>query len=118
MEFPRIIDKRAERIEGLRTFTDFAETHPDLPLGSSDPLRVSVYAGTDEENRAEIRRIAAVLGVDASQSSPGHYIAVRDFGGGTVYEAVAISHDRQNRWDRFMTGYGAAVVEPETAVAA
>jgi hypothetical protein len=117
MELPRTIDKRAERIEGIRVFADFAETHPDLPLGLADsPLHVSVTGGTDEENRAEVDRIAAILGVTAGYGpydrNQTRYTAVQEFGGsdGVTYTASALSAAYSDMYDAWASYRGS--VEP------
>jgi len=82
-------------LEGLANLSAFLETHPGLPLGSmwsGDPFLVYAFAGTDEENRAEVDQIAAILGVTAGlvPASATHYTAVRQFGGGVTDRAIAI----------------------------
>jgi len=100
---------RAEAvIAGLANAAAFLETHPGLPFGNTDnPLHVSVYGGTDEENRAEVDRIAVILGVAAGTEPGTHYAAVRDFGGGVAYKAVAISRAYADAFDRHMDRFRA-----------
>ena len=97
---------RDEYIKGLRDLADFIESHPELPM----PTRSSVgpyITGTDEQQRAEVDRIAAILGVSASGDT--HYIAPRPFGPVT-YEAIAIAADHMARYDALMSYRG--TVEP------
>jgi hypothetical protein len=92
--------RRAAVLEGLTAFARFLTARPDLPLGDSDPFLCSVKGGTDEQNRAEVDRIAAVLGVTAGDSpADTHYGASRDFGGGVTYSAwtfTAVARPRRN----------------------
>jgi hypothetical protein len=79
---------------GLINLATFLEQHPGLPLGPVEPLCCPVTSGTDEENRAEVDRIARMLGVTAgiAFACPGYYRACRDFGGGITYTATAVSN--------------------------
>ena len=102
--------------EGLRNAAIFIERHRDLPLGAgSDPLHVSVQEGSDEDSRAEVDRIAKILGVTAGDRLGGgtHYEARRDFGGGVTYRAVAINSTEMDRWNAHMSRFR----QPEGAAA-
>ena len=110
---PPDLDRRTAVIRGLANLAAFLETHPELPLAgewSGEPFTVYVFAGTDEENRAEIDRIARILGTapELLHRSGAHYAAVRNFGGGVTYRALAI--DSRYRADRahLATASGAA----------
>jgi hypothetical protein len=92
---PPDIGRHAAAIKGMANLSAFLQTHPALPLAadwSGDPFTVFVLGGTDEQNRAEVDRIAAILGVPAEwmRGSRRHYSAVRRFGGGITYRALAI----------------------------
>lgn len=106
-------DERSAFVQGLRDLADFIETHPDLPL--PDPSStVSPYLGssvpaTDEHRRAEVDRIASILGVTASETGHHHYIAVRHFGP-IAYKAVAINAEEMERYTALMSYNNA--VEP------
>ncbi len=103
MAVPGTAARHAEVIQGLKNLAEFLKDHPDLPLeNGQDPYRVSVRHGTDEENRAEVDRIAAILGVTPGHSGSTHYTAARDFGGGVTYSATAITR-------RYMASYNAAL---------
>lgn len=85
----------AATIGGLANLAAFLETHPGLPLAdeqSGDPFTVYAFAGTDEENRAEVDRVAAVLGTEPGwmPGSRTHYTAARRFGGGVTYRVLAV----------------------------
>jgi len=95
-----IADRDAERrtavVRGLTNLAAFVAAHPELPLGgpySESPVKVFVHGRTDAENRAEVDRIAGILGVTAGYSHPGctQYTALRNFGGGIEYMALAIA---------------------------
>ena len=80
--------RRSAVLEGLAAFAAFLAARPDLPLGAADPFLYTAKGGADEQNRAEVDRIAAILGVTAGDSPIGtHYAAARDFGGGVTYSA-------------------------------
>jgi hypothetical protein len=97
---------RARMIVGLRTLADFLEDHPELPVPEYGS-EVTVYPdGTEAEQRAEIDRIAAILGVNPTDNTgrDGHYTAETTFGRIT-YRAVYIPsrvwarhHARNSYW--------------------
>ena len=106
-------------ISGLANLQAFLKDHPDLPLGLGDmPFRVHVTGRTDEEKRAEVDRIGVILGTPARYEYGGatHYAAIRDFGGGVTYEAIAISRAYMDRYTAAHSYLG--VVQPEMAAAA
>lgn len=96
---------------GLIAAAAFIALHPGLPLGDEgDRLHVSVQDGSDEENRDQVDRIAAILGVPAGylHGSRCYYGAVRDFGGGVTYKAVAISAEEMTARNSAMGRHSAA----------
>lgn len=103
-------ERRQAVIDGLHALADFLAEHPDVPAGNAWSLMYHCR-GTDEEKRAEVDRVAAVLGVTAgSPSDPDHYVAVRVFGG-VEYEACAITDEHMRRYVAASSYDGA--VEPE-----
>ncbi|MFC5754719.1 hypothetical protein [Actinomadura rugatobispora] len=92
-------DETAHRnriIDGLLDLAAFLEANPALPVPRfnwtlSIPSGVSVNRTTDLRQRAEIDRIAELLGVPVwdETADGGHYITRRHFGPVT-YEAVHI----------------------------
>jgi hypothetical protein len=80
---------RAEFTAALRELADFIDAHPDLPLPYSAKLQVHLD-GTDEQDRADVDRIAGILDVQPQSSPRGHYRAERDFGCRVEYAAAAI----------------------------
>jgi hypothetical protein len=106
-------ERRAAAIRGLANLSAFLETHPDLPLAaewSGEPFTIYVFAGTDEENRAEVDRVAGILGVQAAwmNGSSTHYNAVRRFGGGVTYRALAVDSRYKTADAGIPAGNGAA----------
>ncbi|MEV0589312.1 hypothetical protein [Nonomuraea sp. NPDC050310] len=73
--------RRREIVEDLRSLADFLESHPELPT----PRHVDVMvfprheAPADADAVAEVRRIAAQLGVRLNERS-GHYTATHMIG--------------------------------------
>lgn len=109
--------RAAEVIRGLGNYAAFLAAHPDLPLDDGNPLHCCVTGGTDEDERAEVDRIAGILGT-AARYMPGsetHYAAERDFGGVT-YLAVAITARHMAEHSAWSSYCGA--VQPESLVAA
>jgi hypothetical protein len=102
-------EKRYAFVRGLRDLAAFIEAHPDLPL----PYRAHMSyfpGGTDEEERAEVDRIAGVLGQEPVTRAGGdHYLVERWFGR-VGYQATAITADHMARYDAHMSYDGA--VEP------
>jgi hypothetical protein len=74
---------RHQIITGLRQLADYLHAHPDLPVSehgwdlSDYTLRVS-----DDQGRADVDRIAAILGVTPADDTRGggHYTAAKAFG--------------------------------------
>ncbi|WP_433463951.1 hypothetical protein [Spirillospora sp. CA-128828] len=104
-------DKRTAFVQGLRELAAFIEAHPDLPVPHSDSS-VGPYLGnstpdTDQQRRAEVDRIASILGVTTSGDS--HYKASRRFGP-IAYTAVAISSAVMERHAAHMSYYN--VIQP------
>lgn len=99
--------KRAEFTTGLRALADFLDTHPDLPLPRG--TEVSPFLnGTDEEDRAEVDRIARILGEQPRTTLGGHYRVTRRFVGGVAYDATAIPEQQMQDWEA-LTSYRGAV---------
>jgi hypothetical protein len=103
--------RAAETAAGLENAAAFIKSHPDLPLGGSDALNVYVSGSgsTDAEARAEIDRIAGILGVTPRENTKGnHYSAERSFGPGVTYKATAIDREAMDRYNAHMSPYYAA----------
>jgi hypothetical protein len=82
---------RAQMIVGLRKLAGYLEDHPELPVPDYGG-DVTVYPnGTEAEQRAEIDRIADILGVNPTDNTgrDGHYTASKSFARIT-YRAVYI----------------------------
>ncbi|MCP9947324.1 DUF6197 family protein [Actinomadura madurae] len=101
------VDKRAAMVAGLRELADFIEARTDLPVPNSTKF-VHHPDGTDEEERAEVDRIARILGAEPEASAGGHhYLVTRRFGP-VAFEAVAITDEHMARYTALMS-YGGAV---------
>jgi hypothetical protein len=110
------VDERAAVVVGVRHLADLIEAHPDLPA-SRHNLGVSVYVNNmphvgndDEAGFTELRRIAAILGVEPDlRDEPGamHPSVKLRLAGGVAYEATYITQ-------AYRRGY--KPVEPETVV--
>lgn len=106
----RTAGQGAEFAAGLRELADFIEAHPGLPV----PARWQQAAvgphlnGTDEEDRAEVDRIAGILDAAPITTVNGHYKVRREFSGGVTYEAIAIPDTAMKRWEA-LTSYAGAV---------
>ena len=88
LPIPGDLFARAQIIAGLRKLADYLENHPELPVPTYGG-QVHFYAdGTDEQQRAEVDRIAGVHPVD-NTGRDGHYTASKSFGRMT-YQAVYI----------------------------
>ena len=104
---------RAQLLDGLRALADFLEIHPDVPTNSWVNVSYSVTAADtngegdqDEAERAEVDRVAAVLGVTPTLNGSGsHYTAERSFGP-VVYRATAITQQEMALHSAAVTYYG------------
>lgn len=88
---------RTRTINGLRELADFLDANPAVPVHDFG-WTLSIYGRRgvpDTCQRAEVDRIAELLGVDVRDETAdgGHYYASRAFGLIT-YEAVHISAER------------------------
>jgi hypothetical protein len=78
---------------GLRDLASFIERNPDLPIPRNVDISLSVIGDDDKQERDEIDRIAAILGVPATfPYGLHHYRAAREFGPVT-FSALAISQE-------------------------
>jgi hypothetical protein len=75
-------EHRTAIIDGLRRLATYLENHPDIPVGLSVTMHYSASArvNDDEQARAEVARIAALLEVLPEASEHGHYTATKQFG--------------------------------------
>ncbi|WP_433180631.1 hypothetical protein [Actinoallomurus sp. CA-150999] len=93
---------RTQTIAGLRALADFLEANPAIPVYEYG-WEVSVHTeGTDEQETAEVERIAALLDVTPVRSPGGHYTASRTFGRIT-YRIVHIPARRMAAHNALMT---------------
>ena len=82
---------RADLISGLHALADFLDANPALPVPEFSADLLVHVRGTDAEQRAEVDRVAGLLGVsvDDRTARGGHYTAARGFGP-VEYRCVAI----------------------------
>ncbi|WP_067473545.1 hypothetical protein [Actinomadura hibisca] len=108
---------RNAALKGLRDLAGFLESHPDLPGPKSSEYVGPHISGEDEEQkRAEVDRIARILGVEATSPVDGHYSASRDFGA-IEYKATAITREHMARYMAWMSYDDAVTPDPsETAM--
>jgi hypothetical protein len=83
--------RRRDLITGLRALADFLEDSPLIPVPYSVDVLVFPPDAPDEDGRAEIDRIAVLIGtrIDDETAKHGHYTASRVFGP-VEYRAVFI----------------------------
>ena len=106
---------RAQTIAGLRELADYLEAHPGVPVCALGwDLSVFPQLPTEALTRAEVDRIAAVLGVPVCDETDrgGHYTVTRSFGL-VSYRAVCIPDRRVAAHQALMSYCGS--VAPEVA---
>jgi hypothetical protein len=102
---------RARVIAGLRQAADYLDAHPGVPVSEPgwDLLAFPAPGTRDPAGRAEVDRVAAVLGVRPGTAVPGgHYRAVRAFGPVT-YQFIHITA-REQAAHRALMSYSGAVI--------
>jgi hypothetical protein len=99
LPIPDDLFARAQIIVGLRKLADYLEDHPDLPVPEFGGDVTFYPRGDDEQRRAEVDRIADILGVKPTDDTrrDGHYRAIKSFGRMT-YRAV---HIPSRSWARY-----------------
>lgn len=114
----KVVIARTQLIDGLRALADFLENEPDVPVNSWATISYSVSAkdldtddrDQDDAERAEVDRVAAILGVTPTENdSSSHYTAMRAFGP-VEYRATAITQEHMAVHAASETYYG--VVTP------
>jgi hypothetical protein len=85
------LEERSSLVASLRDLANFLEDNPEVPAPRRADVLVFPPSGTDTEMKAEIDRIAALIGADVNDQTAdnGHYAAARKFGP-VRYEAVGI----------------------------
>jgi len=100
------MSERDDVTRALRDLAGFLDEHPDLPVPWVDARPSQSREGTDGEQRAEVDRIASILGVQAKVNESGtHYEAERTFGPHVTYRATAITQAEMAAWREHMTHY-------------
>jgi hypothetical protein len=95
---------RTQTIAGLRALADFLEANPGVPVHEYGWEVRHHTRGTDEEEAAEIDRIAALLDATPAdeRNDGGHYTASKTFGHIT-YTAVHIPARRMDAHHALMS---------------
>ncbi|MGP3934242.1 hypothetical protein [Nonomuraea sp. KM88] len=109
-------DHRTALINGLLDLAAFLETHPDLPVPPSVTVHHFPRQDGDAAQRAEIDRLAALLGTDTNHEDAlhGHYATSRMFGP-IEYRAVAILAAARARYDAEISYRGCIQPDPMPA---
>lgn len=109
------LTRRAQLIAGLREFATFVEANPHVPAPSHADLYVFPPDGEDAVMRAEIDRIAALLGITPDNPPErDRYTAVRAFGPVVTLRVVAIfTRTRANH--RALQSYVGAVTSDQSS---
>jgi hypothetical protein len=92
---------RAQTIVGLRKLAYYLQARPEVPVKEYGcDYTIYARADTDTAGRAEIDRIAAILGVTPVDNTPmgGHYIVYKMFGR-IAYRAVHIPSRARDRYN-------------------
>ncbi|MGP3961905.1 hypothetical protein ACTWPT_38515 [Nonomuraea sp. 3N208] len=84
-------------IAGLRALAELLEARPDIPIPRSTVVHHFVRDAQDAEMRAEIHRMAALLGSHVDGKA-GHYTTSL-YLGPIEYRAVAILAESRARYD-------------------
>lgn len=96
---------RSKVIAGLRQLADYLHDHPAVPVAPFGwDVLAHAKADSEQAERAEVDRIAAILGVPVTDDTAegGHYRAIRSFGLIT-YEAVHIPKRCMEVYDALMS---------------
>lgn len=90
-------------ISGLRELADDLSLHRDVPVPLIVEIDYHPRGETDTEKRAEIDRIAKILGVEPEFAAEGeHYIATRRYGS-VRYRAITVSEKALKNWDALLS---------------
>lgn len=67
----RARQERGNRIAAIRSFVDWLEDNPNVPLPDVPSMQHSMVIGTDERKRSVAANVAALLGVDLEEGADG-----------------------------------------------
>lgn len=112
MTHPTEVGHRQAVIDGLRQLADLLEQNPGLSVNRTHTIAYSasgLFTG-DAEARAEVDRVAELLGEAPAITLGDHYQVQKTFGG-VEYKATAISRRRMREFDAERTYRGS--VQPE-----
>ena len=109
---------RTQVISGLRQLADYLDNHPDVPVCEFGwDILTFPREDTEVAGRAEVDRVAAILGVhpDDEIADHGHYTARNTFARIT-YEIIHIT-DRRRAAHQALMSYADAVTPDDTLTA-
>jgi hypothetical protein len=110
-------DLRAARIADARQILDLLEANPGIPFCY---LRIehiaSVSAKDDDVARAEVDRVAALLGVEAGFPWEGAHYQANKMIGSACYQVIMVSKSAMKRYDVVQSLGEAALTAVEAAV--
>ncbi|WP_405142242.1 hypothetical protein OG589_33825 [Sphaerisporangium sp. NBC_01403] len=103
-------EHRPRLITGLRALADFLESRPAVTAPRDVAATVFVPRGTDADMRAEVERLAGLIGstIDPEGIAYGHHRTAVRFGP-VEYGAVAILAGARARYEALMSYSGAVV---------
>jgi hypothetical protein len=111
---------RTQLITGLRQLADYLDAHPAIPVTASgwDLLSFPQPHGDDQAERAEVDRVADLLGREVCDDTTngGHYTTARTFGPVT-YRFVHVPARRRALHQAHMS-YANAITPDESPEAA
>ncbi|MGI5224745.1 hypothetical protein [Actinoallomurus sp. CA-142502] len=107
---------RTEFINGLHALADYLDTNPALPVPAFHTEVLIHIRGTDSEQRAEVDRLAALLGVSTVDRTDtgGHYTATRAFGP-VEYRCVAVPSAVRAAFNAGMSYANSVIPDDEAA---
>jgi hypothetical protein len=107
---------RAQVTAGLRQLADYLDRNPGVPVNEFGDWQLTMCAlnPDDADGKAEVDRIATILGVDVTDETAdgGHYIASKSFGL-VSYQMVRVLRARSAAYSALMSYQGA--VQPDTS---
>jgi hypothetical protein len=111
--------RRDDLITGLYALAGYLTAHPDMPVPDEyTRIAITIHAtGTDADKRAEVDRIAQLLGVPVTDETAdhGHYYAERAFGP-IAYGAIGILSDAIRRYNAGQSYADSVIPDPAPAV--
>lgn len=110
-------EERAEVINGLRALADFLDGNIEVPVPHWTEMLAFPSVSTDQDMRAEVDRVAALIGSAADDRTAihGHYSVSRKFGP-VEYRMVAILARARASHDALMSYSGRVIPDSSDEV--